>query len=203
VQRAVRLSVAAVVESVAAGAAGAGLDRGGGAELREGGFASEALDVLAGGDEQLAGALGADSEELDGPRSGGGDELLELSVEFEEFAVERTDASGEATEGVLGRLQRLMQVRGVGTEAEAQSGSCLQCPAVPELTAQRFGCGDDQVVELLEGGGARFQRAGPGYCKLADRFDDPLVCFGTAVAVPASAARAASSASIGSLLPSR
>src|SRR5438093_7458260 len=57
VECAVGLAVAAVVEAVAAGAAAAGLDRGGGAELGEGRFAAEALDVLAGGDEQLAGAL--------------------------------------------------------------------------------------------------------------------------------------------------
>jgi hypothetical protein len=189
---------------VAVGAAGACLDRGGGAELREGGgFASETLDVLAGGAEQLAGALGADSEELDGPRGGGGDEMLELSVELEEFAVEQADAAGEAAEGVLGRLEWVVQARAVGAQVEAESGSRFQGSSAAELAAQLFGCGDDQVVELLEGGGARFQRAGPGYCKLADRFDDPLVCFGTAVAVPASAARAASSASIGSLLPSR
>src|SRR5436309_915053 len=66
VQRPVRLPIAAVVESVSARASGAGLDRGGAAELGEGGFAVEPFDVLAGGDEQLAGALGADSEELDG-----------------------------------------------------------------------------------------------------------------------------------------
>src|SRR5712692_1513257 len=83
VEGAVGLAVAAVVEPVAVFAAGAGLDRGGGAELGEGGFASEPLDVLAGGEEQLAGSLGADPEEADGARRGGGDELLELSVELE------------------------------------------------------------------------------------------------------------------------
>jgi hypothetical protein len=56
VEGAVGLTVAAVVESVPRGSAGAGLDRGGGAELREGGFAVQALDVLAGGDEQLRAA---------------------------------------------------------------------------------------------------------------------------------------------------
>src|SRR5437588_9852791 len=65
VQRPVRLSVASVVESVAGGAAGAGRDRGGAADLGEGGLAAETIDVLAGSDEELARALGADSEELD------------------------------------------------------------------------------------------------------------------------------------------
>src|SRR6266540_6451880 len=51
VKRPVGLSVAAEVESVAFGTAGACLDRGGAADLREGGFVAEPLDVLAGGDE--------------------------------------------------------------------------------------------------------------------------------------------------------
>src|SRR6266508_3105236 len=62
VQGAVGLAVAAVVEAVAGGATGAGGDRCGAADLREGGLAFEAVDVMAGGDEQLAGALGTDSE---------------------------------------------------------------------------------------------------------------------------------------------
>src|SRR6266540_899902 len=82
VQRPVGLSVAAVVEAVAGGAAGAGGDRGGAADLREGGFAVEPLDVLAGGDEELACALGADREELDRARGGEDDESLKLLVEL-------------------------------------------------------------------------------------------------------------------------
>src|SRR6266446_2862927 len=54
VQCSVGLSVAAWVESVTGGAAGACLDRGGAADLREGRFAAEPVDVLAGGDQQLA-----------------------------------------------------------------------------------------------------------------------------------------------------
>src|SRR5436305_2908576 len=83
VERSVGLSVAAGVEAVAVGAAGACLDRGGAADLGEGCFAVEAVDVLAGGDEELACALGADSEELGGAWGGGAHELLELAVEFE------------------------------------------------------------------------------------------------------------------------
>ena len=81
------LSVAAEVESVAFGKAGACLDRGGAADLREGGFVAEPLDVLSGGDQELACALGADSEQLGRARSCGAHELLELAVEFEDLAV--------------------------------------------------------------------------------------------------------------------
>src|SRR5213592_1856228 len=49
VECSVGLPVAAGVEPVAVGAAGACLDRGGAADLCEGCFATEALDVLAGG----------------------------------------------------------------------------------------------------------------------------------------------------------
>src|SRR5438552_10921770 len=61
VQRPVGLSVAAEVEPVAVGASGAGLDRGGAADPREGSFVAEAVDVLAGGDEELARALSSDA----------------------------------------------------------------------------------------------------------------------------------------------
>src|SRR5438132_12979407 len=46
VEGAVGLSVVAVVEAMTRGAAGAGLDRGGAADLREGGLAAEPIDVL-------------------------------------------------------------------------------------------------------------------------------------------------------------
>src|SRR6266705_7070240 len=91
VECAVGLSVAAGVESVAVGAAGACLDRGGAADLGEGCFAAESVDVLAGSDEELACALRADSEELGGAWGGGAHELLELAVEVDDLAVEFVD----------------------------------------------------------------------------------------------------------------
>ena len=81
---------------MAGGAAGACLDRGSAADLCKGGFAAKAVDVLAGGDQQLACALGADSKELGRARGGDLHEPLELSVEFEDLAVEFADAAGEA-----------------------------------------------------------------------------------------------------------
>ena len=78
-QRTVGLAVAAGVEAVADGLVGGGGDRAGAAERREGGLAFEPLDVLAGGDEELAGVAGRDAEKLDGARCGCGDELLDPS----------------------------------------------------------------------------------------------------------------------------
>src|SRR5207253_4204867 len=114
VQRSVGLAVAAVVEAVAVAAPGARLDRRRTADFREGGFGRGAVDVLAGCDEQLAGALGADAEERDGARGRSCDELLELSVELVEFSVEVADATGEASERELGGLERFVQPAGVG-----------------------------------------------------------------------------------------
>jgi hypothetical protein len=42
----------------------------------------EALDVLAGGEQQLAGVAGRDSEQLGRPGCGGHDERCELGVEL-------------------------------------------------------------------------------------------------------------------------
>jgi hypothetical protein len=114
VECSVGLSVAAGVEPVAVGAAGACLDRGGAAELGEGFFAAEAVDVLAGGNEELACALGADSEELAGAGGGGAHELLELAVEFEDLAVEFVEAAGEVADPELCGLCRLMEALHVG-----------------------------------------------------------------------------------------
>src|SRR5215208_1958316 len=60
VQGAVGVAVAAVVEAVAGGLAAAGGNRAGATQSGERGVAAEALDVLAGGDEQLAGVAGGE-----------------------------------------------------------------------------------------------------------------------------------------------
>src|SRR2546429_6942713 len=51
VEGSVGLSVAAEVETVASGASGAGLDRSNAADLREGRFVADPVDVLSGGDQ--------------------------------------------------------------------------------------------------------------------------------------------------------
>src|SRR5947209_8761494 len=109
VQGPVRLAIATVVEAVAGRAAGAGRDRGGAADPCEGGLAAQALDVLAGGDEELAGALGADREELDRARGGEGDESLELLVELGDLALELARTSCEAAQRELRSLRWLVQ----------------------------------------------------------------------------------------------
>src|SRR3954451_9282354 len=77
IERAVGLSVPAVVEAVALDGARAGRDRAGAAELGEGGFGVDALGVVAGEDEHLGRGIGADPERLAQARGGGGGELVE------------------------------------------------------------------------------------------------------------------------------
>src|SRR5712691_1333487 len=135
VQCSVGLSVAAEVEPVAVGAAGAGLDRGGAADPGEGSFVAEAVDVLAGGDEELARALGADAEEVGRSRRCRFDELLELSVELNDFAFEVAGATGEAAEGELRRLGWFVDAAVVGSELQAVSSSRTLCAAAAQLGA--------------------------------------------------------------------
>jgi hypothetical protein len=75
VQRLVGVAVAAAVQPVPAGLAGAGRDGGDSAQVGEGGLAAQPLGVLAGGDEQLAGVVVADREQLQEPGSGPTDEV--------------------------------------------------------------------------------------------------------------------------------
>jgi hypothetical protein len=84
-------------------------DRGGGADAGEDRFAFEAVDVLAGGDEQLRRVLGADAEQCGRLRCSGGDERTKAAVEFVDLGVKVTDASGEAAERELGCLERFVQ----------------------------------------------------------------------------------------------
>ena len=95
VQAAVGVAVAAVVEAVTDGASGGRWDRAGAAECRERAVAAEAVDVLAGGDEQLPGVPGRDAQQLRGAWSGPRDERLELGVELGDLGVEDVDALGE------------------------------------------------------------------------------------------------------------
>jgi len=177
VERAVGLSVAAGVEAVAGGAAGACLDGCGAADLGEGGFAAEPLDVLAGGDEELARALGADSKELGGAWRGDAHQLLELAVEVVDLAVELADAAGEARERQLGCLLWFVDSGDVGAQSSAQGGFRSHGAAFPEVAAELLGRGDDQVVELLQRRVPRFQRARSDDLQLPDRFHDPARLF--------------------------
>src|SRR5439155_25190282 len=101
------------------------------ADLREAGLASEPVDVLAGGDEQLARALGAEREQLAGARRGGLDELLELPVELAEFVFEVADPAAEAAQRELGRFRWLVEAVAVGAQLQAEPCPRLQRARLP------------------------------------------------------------------------
>ena len=104
VEGGVGLSVAAAVEPATLGLAGGGFDRADAAERGEGGLAVEALGVVAGGDEQRGGGVGADAVTLQQLRGVGCDQraviwLLSSSISL----VSVEDAAGEQAQGEGGR----------------------------------------------------------------------------------------------------
>ena len=76
-ERLIRGAVATAVESFADGQPRRGVDRGDAAVMGECRLAAEALRVVAGGDEQSAGRVGAHAEAGHQGGCGGGDQLLE------------------------------------------------------------------------------------------------------------------------------
>ena len=81
VQRPVGLAVASGVEPVAVGLAGGCFDWAGAAERRERALAvAQPIDVLAGGDQELAGVTGRDPQQTRRSGCGGRDQRRELSV---------------------------------------------------------------------------------------------------------------------------
>src|SRR6266542_105314 len=144
VQRLVGLAVTATIESVARGASGAGGDRGGGAEAREGGFALQPVDGLAGGDQQLARVHGADAEQAGRARGSDAGEAVELALELSDLEVEVADTPGEAAQRKLGRLGRFAESCQIGPQLAAERRFAGPRLASLELGAELVGGGDDQ-----------------------------------------------------------
>ena len=71
--------------------------------MRERCFAVEPVGVVAGGDEQGGGGLGADAVAGDERGGGGGHEGTEDGVDACDLGVEGLDAAGELAERELGR----------------------------------------------------------------------------------------------------
>jgi hypothetical protein len=124
VEGAVGGAVAASAEAVAAGGSAAagrlGCDA---AELGEGCFVADAGGVVAGGDEELAGDLDADSVQFDEVGCGGLDDRFDLPVEGLDLLVEGLPAAGQVAQGGLdggqeqsvGVVDQGEQVAGLGT----------------------------------------------------------------------------------------
>jgi hypothetical protein len=102
VQGAVGLAVAAPVEPVADGPARGGRDRGDAAQVGEGGFATQAVGVVARGHQQGGGGVGADALEGDQVRGGRGDQLAQVGVERLDLGGQLPVPDGDHLQGDLG-----------------------------------------------------------------------------------------------------
>ena len=178
VKRPVGLAVAAVVEAVAGRLARGGRDRAGAAEHRERALAAESLDVLPGGDEQLAGVAGRDAEQLDRAWCGGRDELLELAVQGGDLLIKRLDPLSGRPQRELRSLRRGPELPARRAESSADGDLAAQRLAVRELIAQLLRGGDDQVAELDQRGAARLHGAVASDAQQPDRLDDPVGLLG-------------------------
>jgi hypothetical protein len=129
VEGGVGLPVAAAVEAVPGGLAGAGGDRGDAAEHGECGLGGEPIMVLAGADQQLAGDLGADA--VGGQQAGvdGGDERLEQLVEVGDLDGQLPVAAGQTAQGELDGGDRGRGVDPVGFLVRAGGNQLLDAQA--------------------------------------------------------------------------
>jgi hypothetical protein len=80
---------------VPGGLAGGGRDRGGGAQVRPGGFGSEPFGVVPGGDQEQRGGVRADA--VQGDQAGGvpGNQGHDERIEADDLAVQELGAAGQ------------------------------------------------------------------------------------------------------------
>jgi hypothetical protein len=105
------LTVAAAVEAVSLGLARRRGDGADAAQRSECGFAGEPFGVVAGGDEELAGDVGADAEVCEESGCCSASEGFEFGVKFVDLVVEREPSAGEVLERTAGRLERIRVLR--------------------------------------------------------------------------------------------
>ena len=107
VEGAVGGAVASSAESVSSGGAAAagGLWRDA-ADLREGCLAVDPAVVVTGGDQELAGDLGADAVQFDELGGCATDQGIDLAVEELDLLVETLPAAGQVTQGDLGSREQ-------------------------------------------------------------------------------------------------
>ena len=142
------------------------------AQVSEGRLSAEPVDVLARGNEQGRGVVGAAPQTRQRCRRRGGDEPVETATEFGGLGAELGDAAPEAAQCWVGGLGGIGEAVRVGPQSSAHGGGALEGPAGVELLAQRGGSGDEQVAELTQRSGTGLDSAVAGDAELADRLDD-------------------------------
>ena len=169
VQSAVGVAVAREVEPVAACAPWRCGDGRGPTQVGEGCLGAEPVDVLAYGDEQGRGVVGAAAEARQGHRRCDSDQPVEPALEFGGFGAELGDAATEAAQSGLGRIG---EESGVWAQPSAHGGFALQGPTGLELLAQSGGGSDEQVAKLAQRSRPGPDGAAGGDVELANRLDD-------------------------------
>ena len=121
-ERAVGLTVTTTAESMPLLFAARGVERRGSAESGEGSFVVDPARVLAGGDEQRAGGVGADPDSFDQLGRGFGDEWCEELVEHVDLVIEFEDTPREGLE------RDTIRVRDIGASRGTEPASGAQQP---------------------------------------------------------------------------
>jgi hypothetical protein len=167
----------------------------------EGGLGADPVGVVAGGDEQHGGGVGADTVEGDKARRGLGNDVVEFVVEAGVVGFDVKDAAAEGLHGELGGVRDGIAV-GVGAEGGGGLSENRDRGAT-EPFPQLIGCGEAEMAELVEQLDAHVTPRAVRHQQHPDRFHVAVGGLGHAVGRPLSAARAASIASTVSDLPSR
>ena len=138
------------------------------AEPSEGSFVADPARVLAGGDEERAGGVGADPDSFDHLGCGLRDERCEQIVEVPDLVVEFQDASGEGLERDTIRVGDVGAARGPEPRGCAQQ---LRDRQPAELAAELVGRGGDERSHLVQRPGPVPGGAGASQSQHPDRFD--------------------------------
>jgi hypothetical protein len=117
-----------------------------------------------------------------------------------DLGLEQLNAVGNRLQRCLAGVGWVGQAGLVGSEPSA-AGDQHRHRAVLERLADRGRGGDQQRLEVVDGSGPSFAGTPAGGPQDADHLHDPIAALGDRGRDPASAARAAASASIGSDLP--
>jgi hypothetical protein len=131
----------------------------------------------AGGDEQLAGVVGADRQQLQEPESGPTDQGGQPLVGQFELGLEQLDAAGDRLQRRLAGVGWVGQTSLVGSEPGA-GGDRRRRGEVVERLADRGRRGDQQCLELVDGRGPGLAGALAGGAQHPDRLDDPVAPLG-------------------------
>ena len=174
--RGVGVSVAASIEAVPAGGhPGRGRDRTRAAELREGGFRTNPVGIIAEDDQQFGRGVGAHTEALTEGRRCLGREAREVLVVYRNFLGESHPAAGERPEGMFGG--RGERVDGARSESGAAREQAVVGEGVEGFSQDRRGVHDD-LLQRVHRRGACLHRDIPRDLQLAHHLDGAVRSLG-------------------------